>query len=193
MQKKIPDDIRFKRGLLSAKHLVRAGSAFPLLVFFLDRQTHPNGLVWYGRPITYDWIAEQLAEDDFEVPERTLRRWNERLKRARYIGIQLVMYGGMRIQVLRPKKFAVQTSMAFPRPVENLLESPVENLCLSPSLRRPQMAALDGQKWPHKDTGKELEKRKSARAPIEYDREGDVQGRLEFMDLLRDLARRKAV
>jgi hypothetical protein len=185
---KIPDDIRFKRGLLSAKHIRELGSAVWLLHFFIDRQTDRNGLVHYGRPITYEWISDQLAEDDYSVAERTLRRWNAQLQKKRYVAVQLVMYGGMRVQVLRPKKFGVQLAMPFP-PVENHSDKPVENLCGSLSLRRPR----SDQKWPHKDTGIELEKRKSAGAPIDFDRDGDRQGRLEFMNLLRELARRKAV
>lgn len=76
MQKKIPDDIRFKRGLLSAKHITRMGSSVWLYLFFLDRQTDANGLVWYGRPITYEWISTELGG----FSKRRLRRWNERLQ-----------------------------------------------------------------------------------------------------------------
>ena len=188
MQKKIPDDIRFKRGLLSAKHITRMGSSVWLYLFFLDRQTDANGLVWYGRPITYEWISTELGG----FPERRLRDWNKRLQLTRCVAVQPVMYGGMRVQILRPKKFSVQLPM-FSRLVENLLESPVENLCVSSSLRRRKSVSSLTENRHAKDTGTELEKRKSARAPIEYDREGDVQGRLEFMNLLRDLARRKAV
>lgn len=189
MQKKIPDDIRFKRGLLSAKHITRMGSSVWLYLFFLDRQTHPNGLVWYGRPITYEWISGELGG----FSKRRLRRWNERLQLTRCVAVQPVMYGGMRVQILRPKKFAVQLPLSLPRPVENPSEYSVENLCISPSLRRPKTVSSLTENGHTKDTGKELEKRKSAGAPIEYDREGERQGRLEFMNLLRELARRKAV
>jgi hypothetical protein len=154
-------------------------------MFFLDRQTESNGLVWYGRPITYGWIAEQL--DGFS--ERRLRDWNQRLQRERYIAVQLVMYGGMRIQILRPKKFAAQLPM-FPR-VENPVDNPVENLRVSLSLRRRKTVSSFTENRRTKDTGSGLEKRKSS--PIEYDRDGDRQGRLEFLNLLRELAQRKAV
>jgi hypothetical protein len=150
---KIPEDIRFKRGLLHAKHIVQLGPAFPLYVFFLDRQTNANGLVWYGRPITYDWISDELGG----FAERTLRRWNGRLQRRRYIAVQLVMYGGMRVQILRPKKYAVQARMAFQQPVEN----PVENLLVSPFLRRPHLADGSTKSGRTKDTVKERETRKS--------------------------------
>jgi hypothetical protein len=187
LAKKIPDDIRFKRGLLSAEHLLRIGSALPLFLFFVDRQTDPSGMVWYGRPITYEWISEELGG----FPERRLRDWNQRLQREDYVAIQLVMYGGMRVQVLRPKKFAVQLAMPFPQVVENLEGKPVENLCVSPFLRRRKTVSSLTKNRRTKDTGTGPEKRRSA--PIEYDRDGDRQGRLEFLNLLRELAQRKAV
>jgi hypothetical protein len=163
LAKKIPDDIRFKRGLLSKKHILRMGSALPLYLFFVDRQTDPSGLVWYGRPITYEWISMELGG----FPERRLRRWNERLQLTRYIAIQLVMYGGMRVQVLRPKKFAVQTSMPFPElreviPVEKPVEKLLKSCAVSPFLRRPKTVSCATENGHTKDTGKEREKRKSS-------------------------------
>jgi hypothetical protein len=151
---KVPDDVRFKRGLLQWKHIERlGGSPFWLYLFYIDRQTHPNGLVWYGRPISYRWICREMGG----APERTLKRWHAHLRDEDYIAVKQKRHQGMVVRVLRPKKYSLQMSLFGPQLVP--VEKPVEKLSIVQIHAGPLLAPHKYKKWPYKDTGKERTKR----------------------------------
>lgn len=109
--------VGLRRGILDGIHFERLGTAFGLFSFLVDRQTAASGIVNYGRPIGYDWLAGQIPNLQ---PERTVARWLRRLRRFGYIRTRRVPYGGNVIHICNPKKWATQLPLPFAKPSEIL-------------------------------------------------------------------------
>lgn len=135
------------RGALDAVHIMRMGKARGLFEFLIDRQTNPDGLVNYGRPITYKWIQNHV-ENGFQISERTWRRWMESLRSSEYVSIKHVRQGmqnlGIIVRICNPKKWARQLRLFGNIPVQK----PVEKLSMAVVPERPLVAAASGQMRP---------------------------------------------
>ncbi len=77
--------------LISGIHHRRIGRARLLLDFYTSRQTDARGRVYYGKAITYRWIASGIIECPHQ---RTLERYNSLLRRNGYIETHTVVQGG---------------------------------------------------------------------------------------------------
>jgi hypothetical protein len=122
-----------------------------------EKQTHPDGRVWYGRAITYAKIAGWFGLD--RPSERTVRRWAAELRKTRTIVVKHVrMNQGIRIAIAAPRKhFRIGSGTAekqmslFSEPVQIPVQKPAEKLRNSQSDVRPPVAAPCGHWWPEKD------------------------------------------
>lgn len=122
-----------------------------------EKQTHPDGRVWYGRPITYAKIANWFGDE--RPAERTLRRWMSQLRDDRKIIIRHVrMNQGIRVAIAAPRKhFRAMTAprekqmSLFDDPVQIPVQKPAEKLRNSQTDVRPPVAAPCGHWWPEKD------------------------------------------
>lgn len=90
-------------GLIDGKHIHRMGMSVWLYIFLVDRQTDRSGLVNYGKPITYSWIASQIQR----CPSvRTLRFWMSTLRINGYVWIDYAVFGhAMTIRIAEAKKW----------------------------------------------------------------------------------------
>jgi len=74
-----------KGGLLDVKHVEKMGSAVWLFLYLLRNQTALNaageGIANYGHPLTLKEIGTEFKG----IPERTIRKWAARLRRAGYV------------------------------------------------------------------------------------------------------------
>jgi hypothetical protein len=139
-----------------------------------QKQTHPDGRVWYGRPITYSKIANWFGAD--RPAERTLRRWMADLRKTQKIIVRHVrMNQGIRVAIAAPRKHfrsnaapsnASRQMALFSGPVEIPVQKPQEKLRNSQVDVRPPVAAPCGHWWPEKDV-KTLKEhlKENARAP----------------------------
>jgi hypothetical protein len=73
---------------------------FGWLVLRQTTQRNGTGLVLRGKPLTY---ADITADTGW--PERTLRRWMARLRKAGYVEVKHSVYSRMVIRILNAKKF----------------------------------------------------------------------------------------
>lgn len=96
------DYIALDSQLVNGIHIRRMGMSIWLFKFLVKKQTSSDGLVYYGRPITYKWIFSEIPNC---VPERTLRLWMGILKVNGYVEIDIVQHGGMRIRIVNSKKW----------------------------------------------------------------------------------------
>lgn len=139
-----------------------------------EKQTDPDGRVWYGRPITYAKIANWFGVE--RPAERTLRRWMAELRKTRKIIVRHVrMNQGIRVSIAAPRKHfrgsfpapnASSQMNLFNGPVQIPVQKPAEKLRNSQTDVRPPVAAPCGHWWPEKDV-KTLKEhlKENARAP----------------------------
>ena len=137
-------------GILDGKHMSAMGESIWLFMFLIQKQTSPDGRIFYGRPVTYSWIREQLGDPRLKTTPcaRKIQRWMQTLRLGSYVDVQYVWrrgaIEGMVLKILRPKKWANQSEFSFVnKPVEKLFDSPTP---LSTDLSRGSR-----QKWPSKD------------------------------------------
>jgi hypothetical protein len=89
--------------LIDGVHIRRIGMAIWLLMFLVKKQTSSDGLVNYGRPITYRWIFDLIPHSP---PERTLRLWMAALRVNGYIAVERLPYGqGIRVRIINSRKW----------------------------------------------------------------------------------------
>jgi hypothetical protein len=93
------------------------GKAVFLHDFLVDHQTDANGLVFYGKPISYGWIQRRFPGSK----QRTLRRWLSQLREGGYVAVARREHG-FSIRILNQKKWPTAQLPLFPAP---------EPLCIS--------------------------------------------------------------
>lgn len=133
------------------------GPAWALHEFLVDKQTHEDGRVNYGKAIGYAWIRAKWADCP---PLRSVKRHMARLKAVGLVWTQQLPFGeGMKVRVLQSAKWAPQASQLplFEQP--NLLSitsgKAVGMLRESTSLIGPKVAPQRCQKW-HRNEVKNL-------------------------------------
>lgn len=77
--------------LISGIHRRKIGPARLLLDFYTQHQTDAHGRVWYGKTISYRWIASRIVECP---PKRTLERMQRQLREGGYIETRTVIHDG---------------------------------------------------------------------------------------------------
>jgi hypothetical protein len=127
----------------------KIGPASFLHDFLVDRQTDAEGMVNYGKTISYAWIQSRWPD---APPLRTLQRHMARLKAAGLVWIEKAGWDeGMRVRVLGSAKWAQQADQMplfpLPQPLSISRGKPVENLSNSGSQAPPKVAAQCRQKW----------------------------------------------
>ena len=140
---------------LDGRRWKKLGPAERLLDFLKDRQTAPNGDVWYHKEISYTWIRSKIPH---APPERTLKRWMQRLREAKEATVTRTAYG-MRIRLERSRKWAQQGNL-FPTPAVVAMKraKPVEKPVQYDFRDRPKVAPEIGQKWPTKEALEKTER-----------------------------------
>jgi hypothetical protein len=185
------------------KHIAGMKMARGLYEKLVEKQTHPDGRVFYGRPIGYALIRKWIPNPP---PERTLRHWIARLRENRYIATRRVPYEGIIITILRPKKWARRQLSLFPppEPVEIPVQKPVGKLWKSQISMRPEVAAgMRPEVAAERSKTQTIDKSKSAALargvslPVQKQVNGNGQTNREILDELagrvRELARKKAM
>lgn len=139
---------------------MQLGAAIDLYMFLVDKQTSADGLVFYGKPIGYQWIAHHWPGEWGKRPAiRSLKRQMETLRKRRLAKTRREWHGGIVVRVLESVKFgeiatpAVQlplfgaTITAMRRPVDKPVgkqrvscESPDFNSAKSGPLVVPKVA-----------------------------------------------------
>jgi hypothetical protein len=109
--------ILISNGRVDQKHVEGMGKAVFLHDFLVHHQTDPNGLVFYGKPISYGWIQRRFPGSK----QRTLRRWLAHLREGGYIAVSRRDHG-FSVRILNQKKFAPKQLPLFP---------PAEPLCIT--------------------------------------------------------------
>jgi hypothetical protein len=101
-------NIGVRDGILSWKHVRALGPALPLYLWAVRRVTkedHGMGLLLGGKPMRYEDIAGELADETGRPAVRTLKRWMARLIRKGYLEVKHSVYSRMVIRVTKAKKF----------------------------------------------------------------------------------------
>lgn len=158
--------------LVNGIHIRRMGMAIWLLKFLLMKQTAPDGSVYYGKPITYRWIFQQIPNC---VPERTLRLWMASLRVNGYVHVETVPYGGMKVKILNSRKWPTTQLGLFEanRSLSIICDLDEENARKSGKHSRQDVDGIGVNMLPHftllkeKDSGTPNEKRKRHLAVVE--------------------------
>jgi hypothetical protein len=156
--------IALDRLLLNGVHIRRLGMSIYLLAFFVDKQTDPDGDVFYGKPITYRWIREELPNSP---PERTLRMWLTILRSQGYIEVSTKLGGGMRVRVVASKKWPTSQLGLFDRSLSKTCDIAEDNLSICGNVPRQDVAGESGKILPsilylEKDRNSETNKSNAA-------------------------------
>jgi len=134
--------------------------ALHLLAVLEEKQTHPDGRVWYGRAVTYRQIGSWFGP--VRPAERTLHRWMRELRVAGKVVVVRERYNqGMHLAIANPRRRfhgasverSAQIAMfADGRPfvVNNAVQKRREMLCDSQPTARPRVAQRVGHVWPQK-------------------------------------------
>lgn len=79
-------------------HIRRMGMGIYLWFFLKSMQSDKDGTVFWGKPITYEWIAERIPNSP---PRRTLHLWMASLRLGGYVhAIDTAI--GMKLRVIDP-------------------------------------------------------------------------------------------
>lgn len=150
--------------IVSGIHHRRIGPARLLLDFYTQHQTDAHGRVWYGKAISYRWIAGRILECP---PKRTLERWQRQLRENGYIETHTVVREGaamgFTVRMLnqakfntRPAAIAGQQESLFDRP----LHFPAHPMCadaaakaVQKSVEKPVEKKISGGGVPSNLTG----------------------------------------
>ncbi len=107
------------------------GRARWLFDFLVSKQTDDRGRVYYGRAITYGWIAKRIPN---APTKRSLRHWMDALRRHGYVET-VKTREGLAVRILEQKKFAQRSLFPSEKPLV---------------LDRPKMGYWAAQKWTEK-------------------------------------------
>lgn len=115
------------------------GPARLLLDFYTEWQKHRDGRVYYGKVLTYRQIASRIPNCR---SERTLERYNQRLRKLGYIATRTIVEKGeaigFTVKILNQKKFLAEPAPAptlrqghlfaepIAMPAREIVEKPVQ-------------------------------------------------------------------
>ncbi len=91
-----------RSNLIHGKHIEKMGAAIWLFAWLVSRETSEAsgiGVVWFGKPMSYKWIAEEM-----ETNERLIRRWMDRLREQGYIHTIRTSLG-LCVKILNAKRY----------------------------------------------------------------------------------------
>ena len=107
-----------------------AAEAILLYEFLVDQQTSADGLVYYGKPVSYAWIRSRYLRGSLSSLQRHMRE----LKAAGFVEATREFHGGIRIRLPRSVKWAKpappaahQLSLFAPKPTPIRGGRPVDN------------------------------------------------------------------
>jgi hypothetical protein len=106
-----PQYVSVAPGIADQKHVEALGKAETLFLFLVHYQRDSDGVVNYGKPITYDWIRERFPGAKL----RTLQRWMDRLREGGYIETANMGHGFL-VRITHQKKFPVRQLSLYPQP-----------------------------------------------------------------------------
>lgn len=144
-------------GLIDGKHIEAMGQACWLFQYLVCRQTHPDGRVNHGKPLTYQQIASDIPNCP---PERTLKRWMAKLRAYPYVAVRPVKYRGMVVRILNAKKWARQLDLFHKTTASASTES---------ATREPRLAPNECQEWPRNSSKeKRANEREQPRSQVPF-------------------------
>lgn len=116
-----------------------------LFDFLIDLQTAPDGTIYYGKPLTYEWMRQRIPNPP---AKRTLERWLAILRKAGYVSVNLARCGrsviGIVLRILKPKKWATQQEIFPQRRNDLLAEVAAAGQVLHPT---PEAAVTPRHMW----------------------------------------------